>query len=377
MSVPGGRLFGASSRSRRDHGAPRSVLIILVLAVWIVVRATPASPQDKPVLTVEDDCTAFSFGPDGRIAYAVRHLMHTKHYDLQRDDIWVVTAEGKKTRIVNGEKLVRGGGLFSYSVQSIAWSPDGRFLAVAMYTTQVVDEKENTKDEQIVDLMDVDGKEINIQGTHNSVIDEALNATWLADGATVAFLAEAVKPKLLYSIGTVRPVGGRGGLILAGHTFTAVAWDAKRNAAVAIERDRSLTGPILLVRLDLIKETRRELATLDAYLGQLSISPSGDRVAYFRDGGTLEFRALASPEKATQVSAAYGRFEWGRDERRILLKRGPENKSGSLAWVSLPDGALESALHDLAFRHFQISPDGRRLGVTEPGKQALQVYSLP
>jgi dipeptidyl aminopeptidase/acylaminoacyl peptidase len=377
MSVAGGRGFGNASHYGIHRGAPRSVLIILVLVVSIVVTATPASPQDKPVLTVEDDCTAFSFAPDGRIAYAVRHIMRTKHYDLQRDDIWVLTAEGKKTRIVNGEKLVRGGGLFSYAVQSIAWSPDGRFLAVAMYTSQVVDEKENTRDEQIVDLMDADGKEINIQGTHNSVIDEALNAAWLADGATVAFLAEAVKPKLLYSIGTLRPVGGRGGPILAGHTFSAVAWDAKRNAAVAIERDRNLTGPILLVRLDLIKETRRELATLDAYLGQLSISPSGNRVAYFRDGDTLELRDLASPEKATQLPAAYGRFEWARDERRILLKRGPENKSGNLAWISLPDGALEPALHDLAFRHFQISPDGRRLGVTEPGKQALQVYSLP
>jgi hypothetical protein len=377
MSAAGVRDFGPSSRSGIDHGASRSVLIILVLSVWIVVRATPASPQDRPVLTVEDDCTAFSFGPDGRIAYAVRHLMHTKHYDLQRDDIWVVTAEGKKTRIVNGEKLVRGTALFSYAIQSIAWSPDGRSLAVAMYTTQVVDEKGNTKDDEIVDLMDADGKEINIQGTHDSVIGEAMDAAWLADGVTVAFLSEAVKPKLLYSIGTVRPAGGRGGLILAGHTFTAVAWDAKRNAAVAIERDRSLSGPMLLVRLDLIKETRRELATLDAYLGQLSISPSGNRVAYFRDGDTLEIRDLASPEKVTLVPAAYGRFEWARDERRILLKRGPESRSGSLAWVSLPDGALEPALHDLAFRHFQISPDGGRLGVTEPGKQALQVYSVP
>ncbi len=377
MSVAGGLGFGASSRSRIGRWSPRSILIILVLAVWTVVRATPASTQDKPVLTVEDDCTAFALAPDGRIAYAVRHLLHTKHYDFERDDIWMVTAEGKKTRIVNGEKLVRGGaGVFSYAVQSIAWSPDGRSLAVAMYTTQM-DEKGNTKDEQIVDLMDADGKEINIQGTHNSVIDEAMNAAWLADGATVAFLAEAVKPKLLYSIGTLRPVSGRGGPILAGHTFSAVAWDAKRNAAVAIERDRSLTGPILLVWLDLIKETRRELATLDAYLGQLSISPSGDRVAYFRDGDTLELRDVVSPEKATHVPAAYGNFEWARDERRILLKRGPENKSGSLAWISLPDGALEPALHDLAFRHFQISPDGRRLGVTEPGKQVLQVYSLP
>lgn len=325
---------------------------------------------------IDEDCSAFAFAPDGRVAYAVRRILRTKRYDLQRDDVWVAAPDGKRKRIVDGEKLVKSPTPFSYAIQALAWSPDSRLLTVEMATSQVVDEKGSTRDMDIVDLMDDQGKEINIADLKNSAIPNAFQATWLADGQTVVFLTEAVKPKLLFQINMVRPAGSRGGPILSGHVFNAVVWDAAHNSAIAVEKDASLSGPPRLVKLDLIRQTRTELAELPAYSGELAVSPSGAKVAYYRDGGTLEIRAVADPSRAIQVPVTYGSIAWSPDEQRILLKRGPAKKSGDLEWISIPSGALTPVLHGLLFRDFEVSPDGHWLGVTEPGKHILQVYPL-
>jgi len=357
----------------------RSLLPILVATSFPAFSHAQANPK----LTVDEDCPAFAFAPDGRIAYAVRHLISTKHYDLQRDDIWTVTLDGKKKRIVNGEKLVksppgyRGPVLFSYAIQSLAWSPDGKRLTVGMMTSQVIDERGNKQEGSLTDLMDESGKEINIEGTHNSVIPEGTQATWLADGVTVVYLTEAVKPKLLYAINAVRPVAGRGSRLFEKHGFVAVAWLAKENAAVAIERDPNLSQPPRLVWLDLLKEIRREVAELDGFLGHLTVSPSGTKVAYFRDHENLEIRELAQPDRVTRVQMLFGKYEWARDERRLLLKRAPDRHSGDLVWISLPDGKLEPVLHSLTFHDFGISPDGQWLAVTLPGKRTLNLYPVP
>ena len=365
------------TRTRSLIGAPRRQSISKLLAIALLLSCELLAAQEKPQLTIEEDCSAFSIAPDGRIAYAVRRVMHQGRWDVQRDDIWISTLEGKRTRIVNGEKLVKSALPFSYSVESLRWSPDSKRLTVQMETIEVTDTHGTTNEQTVTDLMGDDGKEIEIAGTRNSVIRDTEDATWLADGVTVAYLAEAVKPKLLSAIGTVRPAGGRGGTIFDGHYFSAVAWLPKQNAALAIERDRNLSGPIQLVRLDLLKENWQGVTLLDGYLGQFSVSPSGQRVAYFRDGETLEIRDLSAPEKAVRVRAVYGHYVWAPDERRVLLKRGPEKKSGDLVWVSIPDGDFSPILHDLTFRDFQISPDGRWLAVTQPGKRNLLLYPVP
>jgi hypothetical protein len=353
-------------------GAPTIFLAFVLTGISAVGQG-----EARPSLTIDDDCIAFEFAPDGRIAYAARHLMKTKHYDLERDDIWITSPDGRRKRIVEGEKFVKSYTPYSYAIHAIHWSPDSRRLAVEMLTNEVIDERGTTREGELVDLINDEGKEINIAGTKNSTIENGYQAVWLGDGQTVAYLEEVVKPKLLFGISTVRPAGARGGSILEGHTFTAVSWDAKHNSAVAVERERSLTGPIKLVQLDLIRQSVKELATLDAFIGQLVLSPSATRVAYFHDGNTLEVRELGSPDRAARITAAFGRYEWAPDEKRILLKRGATNKSGDLIWVYIPGGNFEPALHDLLFRDFSISADGRWLGVTQPGKRILMVYPLP
>lgn len=357
----------------------------LLLTVGAELVGIPAFAQDKPRQTVEERCTAMAYAPDGRIAYSVRKIYSSRRTDYERDDIWVLSTDGKRKKIVNGEKLVHGGGdIFSYAIQSLRWSPDSTRLTVEMLTS-TMDQRGETHDGELTLLIDENGKEIKIV-KDDSVIPDSYEATWLGDGASVAYLTEAAKPRLLFNITLTRPAVGRGGVIFFGHTFSAVAWNAKESKGVAIERNATLSGPARLVELDIGKETVRELATLEGYAGGLVLSPSGARVAYYRDIDVLEVRDVARPELVARAKLTFGVLQWAPDEKRLLLKRGMEKKSADLVWVrvpqpgpaaatsAIPEADVQPALHGLTFRDFELSPDGRQIAVLEPGKRSLLVY---
>jgi len=356
---------------------------------WLLAAAICLSPsaraQDTPRTTIDEDCTAVAYAPDGRMAYSVRHGMKTRQYHVERDDFWIMNTNGKRRRIIPGEKL-GGTAPFSYMVKSLLWSPNGRML-VAELDTRTVTNKEGDEREATDTLMfDQDGKEFH--GITGVLLENASNAGWLADEVTVVYLTEAVKPNLLFSIHTWRPIAARHSALFEGRTFLGAAWDAKRSLGYAVERDRNFEGPPRLQRLDLMKETAEELATLDTYSGGLTISPSGDMAAYYLDHEVLEIRDLAAPKRMARVRIGYGEYAWSPDGRRILLKRAPEKKTGDLVWFEVPPlsaplsgGAtdvlqptLVPLLHDLTFRDFQIAPDGREVAVMRPGKQDVLIY---
>ncbi len=321
------------------------------------------------------------FARDGRLAYAVRRVITVRRVQMQRDDIWLRTTDGKRKRIVDGERLVQGGAPFSYAIQSLRWGPAGKHLTVEMtvrfYTNW---ERGETEDSFLTLLIDETGKELKI-GRGDGTIQEADNATWLADGATVVYQTEAVEPKLLFSLNKLRPIAGRGSPLFSRHQFVAVAYDAPRNLAVAVERDSGLSTPPQLVLLDLVKETRKELMTLDAYLGKLSVSPSGKKIAYFRNHDTLEIRDLAQLEPPATVRVAFGEYGWTAGEDRLLIKRGVERRNSDLLWVDMPAPgqsvtASDSALSGTPFRAFTFSADGQWLAVIEPGRQHIQLFPL-
>jgi hypothetical protein len=343
----------------------------------LFLAASVALAQDKPAATVDLDCRAFAMANDGRIACAAYHLGRSKKYTIERDDIWMVQPNGKRKKIVDGQKLVQSATPFSYKITRLSFSPDGHILLVEMMTLQVVDAAGKTQAGKLVDIMNDEGKEITIAGTKTSAVMGAFNAAALADGQTIAYLTQPDEEGLFYNISTVRPLGGRGGPIFPGHYFTTVVWDAAHNSALAIERNKDLSGPMQLVRLDLLKETDTPITTLTAFLGQLTISPQGDKIAYFRDGDTLEIRSLAIPASAVSIHCAYGKYAWAADEQRVLLKRGPEDQSADLVWIAIPSGTVTPILHDLIFRNFAISPDGHTLAVVGAGNNNLITYSLP
>ena len=389
----------------------RAIAVICALTITIFLSASLSQAQEKLSFRIDDEVTRFAFSGDGRIAYAVPHVFSEKKVQLQRDDIWIADRDGKKRRILQGEKFAHGRGPFSYLVRELRWSPDNTKLTVELATSEMINEDGETREGMMTLLLDDSGSQIPIAGS-DGLIPGAINAAWLADGVTVVYLtpAQSETPPpwserlpnndKLFMTNRVRVTGGAGKSTFRPAIVSAVAWNAVKSSGVAILRN-PITSPLpnmpndatppILVALDLVKETSRELATLDGYAGGLSISPSGETVAYWVGKEQLEVRDVGSPNRVTRVRVVLGALGWAGDEKRVLVKQGAAGKSGSLVWISLPqlapaaagttpatqDVALQSVLHDLEFRQFDISPDGKLLAVVEPGRRNLLVYTLP
>jgi WD40 repeat protein len=365
--------------------------LFCLLAGCCSLPAARAQNLDKPLQSIDEDITAFAYAPDGRIVYSAYRKVKTKVYDaLEHDDIWLQEVNGKRRRLLEGQKYTRGAQPFSYLIDSFRWSPNGHFILAQLLTTTVVDDSGKTEDSFQTLLLDDSGHEIRINKGDNVILDAA-NATWLPDSTTIAFLSEAMKPHMLFSLKFTRPATGALRSFYEGRTFRDVVWLPGANSAIAVEQDRNLTGPSRLQRFDLLSDDAKELATLDSYEGGISVSPSGKKVAYFLDKEILEIRDLTSPNRVARIRIGLGVFRWSPDESRILLKRALEKKSGDLVWIDLPPLAPIPAnheipisqptpipiLHGLSFRDFAITPDGRSLAVIIPGKRSLLVFPLP
>jgi hypothetical protein len=364
-------------------------LILFAFSCFFVTQPR-AQDLDKPLQNIDDEVTAFSFAPDGRIAYSVRRNIKTKKYDLQHDDIWLQETNGKRRRLLQGDKFNRGDALFSYAVDAFRWSPNGRMILAQLFTTSVVDEGGHTEDSSMTLALEDSGKEIRI-GKGENLIKDCFNASWLQDNATIVYLEEAIKPHMLFSFRYTNITTGPAGLAFEGRTFIDSDRIPRANAAVAVEQDRTQSGPPRLQRLELLAQDDKEVATLEGYSGGLSVSPSGRKVAYFIDREVLEVRDLAVPDHFVRLRVGLGVFHWSPDENRIMLKRAVERKSGDIVWVTIPELPAQKAgiavpilqptpqplLHGLSIREFNISPDGRFLAVILPGKRNLAIFPLP
>jgi hypothetical protein len=407
-----GHIAGKTNRARFEALLGRDTRFYLsglaaipFLIGMIFLFSANCKAQDNPAFKIDENITRFAYSAGGRIAYAARHVFSVKKIQLQRDDIWIAEPDGKRHRILLGEKFVRGSGPFSYTVRGLRWSPDGSKLAAELGTSEMINEDGDTREGVMTLLLDDAGREITIAEA-DSVIPGATTACWLADSATVVYLTElaqapaqapASKPpsippsSKLFTLNRVKILAGGGGALFQGHLFSAVACDVQKDNGVAIERDQGMTGPPRLVALDLGRETSRVMATLEDYAGGLTISPSGKKAAYWINNEQLEVRDIDVPNRRARVRVAFGTLAWSANESRVLVKRGPALRSGGLVWVALPpledvaagtapataEVVPQSILHDLEFRQFDISPDGKSLAVVEPGKRNLLVYSLP
>jgi hypothetical protein len=386
MNAPVGQAFGLPRDSmnrnralrcpRKGRLVPAAGFLCAALLAGLFTAPLLRAQEPAPVLTINEDCTAFGLGPGERIVYAVRHVFGELGFDLERDDFWLHEPGAKKDRrILNGQRMFLSGELFSYVVRGIHWSPDGSKLAAELFTTAVLDRRGNTRDQSMAMLFEPDGREIKMPGTGNLVPD-AVSPAWMGDGTTLAYLVEENKTLHQFAIDTVRPVGGGGQRLFPDAHFLAVAWMERASQAVAVMADPQFTGKPRLVFLDLAAQELRELAPLEGFSGGLSISPSGKQVAYFRDAEHLELRSLADVQHPRNLKLLLGAYLWSPDEQRILLKSAPARKSGSLQWIRLSDTNAQDLFHGLSVHEVSISPDGRFLGVISPGKRVLSVYPL-
>lgn len=357
--------------------AAAASLAAIAAACSLAAFPAPSSNPDQPKITIDEDCSTFAFSPDNHIAYAVRRIYNWKKYTVEGDDLWIAAPDGKRKRVIEGDKLVKTATFHSFAIHSVTWSPDNRRLAIEKTTEQVSDsKKEDITSGETIELMDADGRDIPIQGVkeNENPFIGASQGTWLGDGNTVVYLVEAVKPKMLFEIRTIQPATGKITKLFAGHMFAGVVWDAAHSTAFAVQRDKGMEGPADLVWLDLAHEIGNKIASMQNFQGELTLSPDSKHVAYFRDGDYLEIREIASQEKPLALRVGYGRFEWSPDERYILLKRGPETRSGNLVWINVANGDFIPAMHDLVYRDFHISPDGQWIGLMEVGKRIIKVY---
>jgi dipeptidyl aminopeptidase/acylaminoacyl peptidase len=360
-----------------------------VLAV-LLFHAAALPAQDNPKFVINEDCQVFDIASNNSIVYAVPHLKRIRRLVLERDDISVADPSGKIRHIVDADKFLDPTPPSGFVVNSLSWSPDGRRIAVSMTLQQAPagftdkeakkrGEMDDAENEPImprgggkaIALLEDDGREIKVANSKTRFIEGGVDAAWLADGKTAVYLTGGPP----WAISRVEPESGKASVLFEGHKFDVVVWDAKRNQAFAIG-DLSLRGQQTLVKLDLQHEFVTEIARVNNYQGSLAVSPSGDKVGFFTDGDTVEVIDTRDPSQTVQMRVGYGRFGWGREERHILLKRGPDERSNILLLVGLYDGTFKSVLHGLEFHDFEIAPDGQMLAVTDPGKRILKVYPL-
>jgi len=383
-------------RSRHSPLATRHFFLRALCAVFVLCAlcvnpsSSPAQNLDKPLQSIDEDITAFAFAPDGRIVYAVNRNLKTKHFVLEHDDIWLQETNGKRHRLIEAQKLTHGSEPFSYIVDSFGWSPNGHMIVANLLASSVEEDSGRSNDSFMALLLDDSGHEIKID-KGESIITDAARAFWLPDNGTLAYLSEAIKPRMLFNLKFANIGTGKLKSFYEGRTFRDVAPVRGMNFAVAIEQERGMIGPCRLQYLDLVSDNDTEIATLDGCEGGLSVSPSGKKVAYFLDKEVLEVRDLYAPTHVARARVGFGTFQWSGDESRILLKRAFEKKSAELVWVDLPPLAAAQKnqaipivqptptliLHGLTFRDFAISPDGRNLAVVIPGKRNLLVFPLP
>lgn len=368
-----------------------SLLLSLATILFFLPQRTVSTPQqlDKPLLNIDEDITAFAFAPDGRIAFSVNRGFKTKKFDLEHDDIWISDSSGKRKRLLEGNKFIRGDQPFTYAVERFAWSPNGKFLLAQLFTSSL-DETGRAEDSINSLALEDNGREARPGGTDN-FIRNAAEATWLLDSSTFVYLTEVLKPKMLFSFKQSSLSAGPAHNAFEGRTFLDTDPLPHSNAVIAVERDHALTGPPRLQHLDMVTEEDKEIATLDGFEGGLRVSPSGKKVVYFVDKEVLEIRDLTEPSRIARLRVGLGVVQWSPDEAHLLIKRSVEKKSGYLVVVNVPRLApapksgdipvdepdLRQLLHGLTIREFAVSPDGRFLGIIWPGKRNLQVFPFP
>ncbi len=300
-------------RHRRQHLLTKLFSTCLVAIGLVGSSAITAQQTPAPRISIDDECTAISYALDGRLAYATRHVFNLQKFQVQRDDIWILETDGRRRKILNGEKITRGSEAFSYTITRLRWSPDGTRVAAELVTTQV-----NAKGDEVSDnlllFIGQDGKDVKIADGDN-VVRGAIDGTYLVGNGKLAYLTETVKPNLMFSITTIESPGGHVFPLFDRHSFAAIAWNPKRGTAVAIEKNLSDASATRLVELNLMSEDYRRLATLDGYVGGLSFSPSAAKVAFFRDINTLEVREMADPALVARVHVAYGTINWAPDKK--------------------------------------------------------------
>ena len=165
-------------------------LCVLYVHSFFFLSSSQAQNLDNPLRSIDDEITSFAFGPNDAIAFTAYRKVKTKLYDLEHDDIWIDEPHGKRRHLLEGQKYTRDNQLFSYLVDAIRWSPNGRYLLVQLMTTTVQDDSGNATNSVQTLLFDDSGHGLRIDKGDNFILASS-NATFLPDNNTIAYLSQA------------------------------------------------------------------------------------------------------------------------------------------------------------------------------------------
>src|ERR1700737_3576051 len=155
--------MGSRSPNRNPIALVRRVAILFLFAGIFFISAE-CGAQGSLAFKIDENISRFAFSSSGRIVFATRHVYSVKKISLQRDDIGIAEADGKKRRILFGEKFVRGTGPFSYAVRGMRWWADSRKLAIELGTSEMINEDGDTREGVMTLLLDDTGREMTIAG---------------------------------------------------------------------------------------------------------------------------------------------------------------------------------------------------------------------
>src|ERR1700688_1220181 len=164
-----------------------SALCVLCANLFFFLSSSHAQNFDKPVTNIDEEVTAFAYAPNGNVVFSVRRTFKAKKYDLQRDDIWLLEAGGKRKRLFEGQKFTHDEKLFTYQVVSFTWSPNAHIIAVQLFTTSMDPDAGAREDAPCLLLLDDSGREFRPNGK-DSLVMHAQNPLWLRDNQTLVYM---------------------------------------------------------------------------------------------------------------------------------------------------------------------------------------------
>jgi dipeptidyl aminopeptidase/acylaminoacyl peptidase len=161
-----------------------------------------------------DSISAFVWSPDGKEIAFVAPPPKTdeeKRREREKDDGYLLGEQWRNHRVwIDTRQLTDG----RVHVRALAWSPDGRSIAISVAPTAEADASEDAK-AQVLDVSS--GQSQDIPGA-----DLAVNLTWSPDGRRLAF---------------ARAFDGRGISREDVHVWDVGSREAARNLSAALDRD--------------------------------------------------------------------------------------------------------------------------------------------
>lgn len=362
----------------KTHGIQLSALLLLSAVLLLPAQESPLATLERTIDTGEELPVLAAWSPDNaRLAYATeaevsRHQIRVKEdRDIRTypGEVWLTDFTDKPERILKRRRFrERGGGVPSFSITHLNWSPDGQKLAVEL----------RAGGETATLLLTTEGKPVKV-GSGGGNILEGYDAAWLGDSESVALLYEVLQPRLLHSVGLLRVTAGRILSLFRDKTFAAVAWLPQSRQAVMVERDKEFAEPPRLVLGNLDDGTLEPLDELsEGYLGGLQATPDETRVSYFVGQQKLAVRSLAPTAEVDDYPIPFGTYRWLDNNRLLFLE--PEEIGSRKGWLTFYDrrtGEQARVLPETLLHNFWLSPDGRRLAVlTADSFPQLKIYRL-